>query len=127
MLAITFGTAVEIREKVAGNSLGKAHFWVRMTSATCWLLSLGLMSFAVVARWPRPGDEVTKQIFANFLLAGLIFLVFAFLVSFVDFVLFWRARNVQRQQLANQMDQWIHKQIEEIENASSDDKTSQSE
>lgn len=127
MLAIVFGTAVEIRERLTGNSLGKLHFWVRMTSAICWLLSLGLMSFAVVARWPRPSDEVTKHLFANFLMAGLIFLVLAFLISFVDFVLFWRTRNVQRRQLANQMDQWVQQQIDEKEKAASEDKTSQSE
>ena len=127
MLAITFGAVVEIRERLRGNALGTLHFWVRMSSATCWLLSLGLMSFAVVARWPRPGDVATKHIFANFLLAGLIFLVLAFLISFVDFVLFWRIRTAQRNQLATQMDQWIQEQIEEKENASSEDKTSQSE
>lgn len=113
MLAIALGTAVEIKEKLAGNALSNLHFGVRMTSATCWLLSLGLMSFAVFARWPHAGDEATKHIFANFLLVGLCFMVLAFLISFVDFVLFWRIRNAQRQQVANQMDQWMHQQIEE--------------
>jgi hypothetical protein len=127
MLVIAFGAAVEIREKLTGNALSKVHFYVRMTSATCWLVSLGLMSFAVIARWPRAGDETAKHIFANILLMGLVFLVLAFLISFVDFVLFWRIRNAHRHQLANQMDQWIHQQIEEKQSESSEDKPSQSE
>ena len=124
---ITFGAVVEIREKLGGNALGNLHFSVRMSSAICWLLSLGLMSFAVVARWPRPEDAAAKHIFANFLLVGLIFLVLAFLISFVDFVLFWRMRKAHRRQLANQMDQWIREQIAEKEDASPEDKSSQSE
>lgn len=70
---------------------------------------------------------MSKNIFANLLLAGLVFLVLAFVVSFIDFVLFWRARNTQRQQLATQMNQWIQQQIEEKEQPASDDNTSQSE
>jgi hypothetical protein len=116
MAAILFGAAVEIREKLAGNALGTVHFWVRMLSATCWLLSLGLMSFAVFARWPRAGIPETKHLFAQILLAGLCFLVLAFVISFVDFVLFLRIRAMRRDQLADQMDQWIQQQIEEKEN-----------
>lgn len=127
MLVIASGAAVEIREKWKGNALSNLHFWVRMASALCWLAALGLMSFAVFMKWPHAGDEATKHIFANFLLTGLCFLVLAFLISFVDFLLFWRMRNAHRRQLASQMDQWIHQQIEEKQNESSDDKTSQSE
>ncbi|MEO6908978.1 MAG: hypothetical protein ABI210_13915, partial [Abditibacteriaceae bacterium] len=122
MLAIFFGVVLEIREKRSGNSLGDMHFWVRIGSAVCWLLSLGLMSFAVLARWPHAGNEIEKHIFAGFLLAGLGFFLLALLVSLVDFVLFWRIRAARRRQLINEMDQWIQDKIEEQDNASSDDK-----
>jgi hypothetical protein len=119
MLVITFGAAVEIREMRAGNSLSKLHFWVRMASAVCWLLSLGLMSFAVTALWPQAGNEMQRHLFARVLLAGLSLFLAALLISFFDFVLFWRIRTVRRRQLANEMDQWIQDKIEEKQNASS--------
>lgn len=124
---ITFGAAVEIRERLAGNSLSNTHFWVRMASAVCWLLSLGLMSFAVIALWPQAGNEIEKHIFAQYLLAGLSLFLVALLISFLDFVLFWRIRTVRRRQLANEMDQWIQDKIEEKQNASPDDKSTSSE
>jgi len=121
MLAISFGAAVEIREMRAGNSLSRTHFWVRMLSAVCWLLSLGLMSFAVTARWPQAGNEASKQVFAQILLTGLSFFLAALLISFLDFVLFWRIRNAHRRQLANEMDQWIQEKIEEKRNTPPDE------
>ena len=127
MLVITFGAAVEIREMRAGNSLSKLHFWVRMASAVCWLLSLGLMSFAVIALWPQAGNEMQRHIFARVLLAGLSLFLAALLISFFDFVLFWRIRTARRRQLANEMDQWIQEKIEEKQNASPDDKSTSSE
>jgi len=85
------------------------------------------MSFAVTARWPQAGNEASKHVFAQILLTGLSFFLAALLISFFDFVLFWRIRNTQRRQLANEMNQWIQEKIEEKQNASPDDKSTSSE
>lgn len=111
MIAILLGAAWEIRGKLKNNFLSDAEFWVRMLSAVCWLIALGLMSYAVMAHWPRPHDEISKRIFAQFLLAGLCFLLAAILISIVDFVLTWRIRKAYRRQLAQQMDQWIQGEL----------------
>jgi hypothetical protein len=118
MLAILLGAAWEIREKFAGGVLGNLHFGVRMISAACWLAALGLMSFAVMAKWPNPGSTSGKEVFARFLLAGLAFLLGAMLISIVDFALFLRIRKSHRRHLADQIDQWIH---EELEHSSPED------
>lgn len=111
MIAILLGAAWEIRGKLKNNFLSATDFWVRMISVACWLMALGLLSYAVMARWPRPHDEISKQIFAQFLLWGLCFLLAAILVSIVDFVLTWRMRKAYRLQLAQQMDQWIQGEL----------------
>lgn len=112
MIVILLGAVWEVRERLLYGALDESHFWVRLASAFCWLTSLGMLSFAVAMRWPVPGDEASKQEFARYLLLGLSFLLVAMVVSIVDFALFWRIKNRHRHQMAEEMDRFIHDELE---------------
>jgi|GEM_PF-4873347 len=112
MLVILLGALWEIRGRFAEAVLSERHFWTRMISAMCWLAALGLLSFAVIAQWPVPGDQASKHIFARYLLAGMIFLLGALLTSVIDFLLFWRMRDIYRRHLSERLGQMVENEIE---------------